>query len=103
MIFRRPPSPLRPERSGCTQEPIEQNVLEIAPAVENREHDDRAGADPINEAIGADDEFAPPANAKKHELRYDSPAPRMEFQRCGGGFELREESFRVLGGFPSYE
>jgi hypothetical protein len=60
------------ELSGRPQESLEQNVLEVASAVEDREHDDRAGPDPIHEAMGPDDGFPPPANAKEREFGYFS-------------------------------
>lgn len=69
-------------RSRSSQETLQEEILEIAPPVDDGEHGHRIRLDPIHDAIGPHDEFAPGTHSELRELR-NYPTPSGVRLKCG--------------------
>lgn len=84
--------------SPPANEPIEQEVLEIAPTVQDAKQQNSSTCDPIDEAIGRDDELSILTKLQTCELWNHATSLRSPFQSTGSplqSVECGRRRFRV--------
>src|SRR5438874_10057700 len=73
--------------SSAANEPLEQDVLQVAASIEDGEHDDRPPGDAIDDPVGAHHELPPGLQAEAEQLRHQAAPAGMRHQRGGSGLE----------------
>src|SRR6266550_9013878 len=84
--------------SSPANEPLEQDLLEVAASIEDGEHDDRPPGDVIDEAMGAHHQLPPGPHAEAEQLRHQAAPAGMRHKRGGSSLETLEETLGVERG-----